>query len=280
VPAFCNRSNEEEEPNSLLGKKGVSMNSLPKTDFVSVSLQRDIWAGKDINLASLLIPHYKETTPREVSIGDESLTIKSLNDRRLTRPLTINEFLMAFGKYKNIMCQAYPSRRQELDVYQDDILQMSQQYGSLSFYEYHKEFSFKSAQYLIQRGVKIDWSLRDTNLFLSIFTGQKVNACAICSSVSHNTNFCPEKINENGIQRQTNRFDREKDIRGRSIEKTRNGKQICNNYNQTRGCKFQENCYYSHICLKCRQSHPSYQCQGGGRSKAPAAMGKPMFPAN
>jgi hypothetical protein len=105
---------KEGEISCLLGKSGVSVNSLPQQEFVSVSLKRDILSGKDINLASLLIPNFRDSTPREVQIGDESLTIKSTADKRLSRSLTIDEFSIAFNKYQDIMCAAYPNRRKEL----------------------------------------------------------------------------------------------------------------------------------------------------------------------
>jgi hypothetical protein len=37
---------------------GIPSDSLPRIDIVSLSMRRDIVAGKDINLAALLIPGY------------------------------------------------------------------------------------------------------------------------------------------------------------------------------------------------------------------------------
>jgi hypothetical protein len=261
--------NDLSEQNSNLEQTGVSINSLPHVDFVSDSVRKEIISGKYVNLASLLIPQYKESAPREVCIGDESFTIKPLNDKRLTRHLTIHEFSISFHQYKNIMCDTYPARRKELDDYHSLILKMSQQYGGFGFYDYHKQFAFKAAQYLIQKGINIDWSIRDSELFMSIFTGQRVNSCAVCFSVSHMTNFCPERANSSTTQptpfRNPNtskiggRSSATPDFRGRLISTLPDGRQICNNFNMS-VCKFQQDCVRAHVCLTCQGNHTQSRC--------------------
>ena len=69
---------------------------------------------------------------------------------------------------------------------------MANRYQGLTFYEYHRQFSMNAAQLLEEEGIKVDWSVRDQTIFLSLFTGQKANSCLICASVSHDTHFCPE----------------------------------------------------------------------------------------
>ena len=173
---------------------GVSADSVPHVIIVSPSIRRDIIAGKDINLASLLIPGYKtdlEQT-RHLMVGDEVVPLKPLTDTRLHRSLTIQEFLKAFDMYKSVMCDAYPIRRSELDKYQSDVIDMSQRFGGVAFYEYHRAFSAKSAALLLNHNVKLDWSKRDTTLFCSIFSGLRANACTICASVAHSSEFCPQ----------------------------------------------------------------------------------------
>ena len=68
--------------------------------------------------------------------------------------------MQAFVIYKNVMCEAYPSRLKELDLYERDIVDMGTSYGGKGFYEYHKQFSSKAAAYLKYYNTKVDWSLR------------------------------------------------------------------------------------------------------------------------
>ena len=42
-------------------------------------------------------------------------------DHRLDRALNITQLYKAFGIYKRIMCEAYPLRSNELDLYEADI---------------------------------------------------------------------------------------------------------------------------------------------------------------
>jgi hypothetical protein len=276
---FPGAAGQQQQQNNveIFGNTGVSINSLPQQDFVSMPLKKDILAGKDINLASLLIPNFKEATPREVTIGEESLTIKPSSDKRLTRSLTIEEFSVAFNKYQDILCEVYPSRRRELAQYHTSILKMARQYGGVGFYEYHKQFSFTASQYLLQQGVKINWGIRDNDLFMSIFTGQKVISCEVCGNFSHGTNFCPERSNsaftpkEAGSKNFTgysslkktgyNSGGAKKDKKGRHIITLKSGQQVCNNYNVSEGCLFKDKCNFIHVCSKCLKAHPLFKCR-------------------
>jgi hypothetical protein len=148
------------------------------------------------------------------------------------------------------------------------------------FYEYHKQFSFKVAQYLIQQGQKIDWSIKDAELYMSIFTGQKANACGVCSSVAHLTNFCPEKthsgFNKPGLATaQRSSVSKQVDRRGRPIISDSLGKQLCNNYNTIGGCVFQEACRFAHICTVCKGTHPRYTCDSTTKGQGDKTKGKP-----
>jgi hypothetical protein len=53
---------------------------------------------------------------------------------RLNRALIIQEFIKAFGKYKRVMTAVYPARREELDAYAEDIVEISNFYGP-KFYD-------------------------------------------------------------------------------------------------------------------------------------------------
>ncbi len=90
------------------------------------------------------------------------------------------------------MTSAYPQRRGELDAYQNDVIDMASRFPGCSFYEYHKAFSARAAAMLANYNIKIDWSVRDTVLFCSVFAGHHANACSVCNSLSHATISCPQ----------------------------------------------------------------------------------------
>ena len=59
----------------------------------------------------LLIPNYENPLKKKIKE----------NDGRLTRKLSLDEFVIAFGRYKRVMCTAFPNRHEELDLYQAHI---------------------------------------------------------------------------------------------------------------------------------------------------------------
>ena len=87
-----------------------------------------------------------------------------------------------------------PHRRQELDFYKRDIVDMSIRFGGFTFYDYHKAFSARAASLLLDHHIKIDWSYRDQNLFNQFFAGHKINPCQICNNASHSADFCPQSL--------------------------------------------------------------------------------------
>ena len=84
------------------------------------------------------------------------------------------------------MYAAYPDRRTELDVYGEDIIDISNFYGQVS-YDYHKLFSAKSATLLREHHVKVDWSKRDRYLLAIVAAGVQVNVCKLCHMCDHTT---------------------------------------------------------------------------------------------
>ena len=69
-------------------------------------------------------------------------------DPRLARNLSLGEFINAFARYRNIICEVMPHRSDELDFYERDIVEMAQRFWGTRFYEYHKAFSAKAAALL------------------------------------------------------------------------------------------------------------------------------------
>lgn len=192
------------------------------------------------------------------------ILLKQNQDARLLRSLTLNEFIIAFSKYKNIMCEVYPSRRQELDAYERDIVEMASTTRGSAFYEYQKAFSARASALLLQRNINIDWSIRDTKLFATIFAGQTVVRCELCGSVTHATHFCskakmgsnPYAQNTNGKTKQTTS---NMDVQGRPKISFK-GKEICNNFNGPNGCH-RNLCNLLHICSECKlNNHSASNC--------------------
>lgn len=222
---------------------GFAAESLPLVETISPQLRHQITSGKDVNLASLLIPYF--------SPHDENDDTKK-PDKRLQKSLNIGEFIQAFGIYKNIMCQAYPQRRQELDLYERDIIDMATRYPGNGFYEYHRQFSLMAASHLKYNNILIDWSVRNNTLFCNLFANARPQSCATCNSTLHSTGFCPvtDKVRDkrNG----------DMDFYGRRRE-FHEGREICNNFNGFRGCHIPR-CKNAHICISCRGDHSKHNC--------------------
>ena len=227
-PSFGLLSPRQEMP-SASSSDGVPMSSLPQVEIISPQIRKDIIAGKDINLVCLLLPGYSEEHNRHVIVNDQVIPLKPLTDHRLQKSLTISEFILAFSIYKNVMCEAFPNRRGELDAYERIIVEMATKFPGNGFFEYHKLFSAKAAVYLRNYNVKVNWGIRDEYIFNSIFAGHKANSCGICSSMMHSTTLCPNNLSSpKGSQRNLNAS--HTDIRGRPRIMYQ-GKEICNNFN-------------------------------------------------
>lgn len=135
------------------------------------------------------------------------------------------------------MCEAYPQRRPELDLYKAYIGTIYEHYGYI-FYLYHRQFTKKAAAYL-EKGIKIDWSKRDNDLFQLVVGGTKTKMCDHCLLSDHQSTFCPTQYNITGsssLGRKQNdtlkvkSTDPKTERRGRSTVVFQ-GKEICNNFN-------------------------------------------------
>ena len=229
--------------------RGVRSDSYNNVDIVSPSLQRQIIDGKDVNMAALLIPNYE--CPKSHTVVADTLVIPGKPDLRLNRTLSISEFITAFGKYKRVMCTAYPDRRSELDAYEQDIINISNFYGS-KFYDYHKMFYAKAATLLREQQVKVDWAKRDRDLFTLVAAGVQINVCKLCNMCDHTTEFCPLQLrNQNSLQPDNKNRNEERSDRYGRQKIYQDGKEICNNFNDRRGCT-KRSCSFLHICTKCR----------------------------
>ena len=269
-------SRTEQVGNHLLSSKGIPADHLPHIEVVSSAVKAQIISGKDVNLAALLIPGFNgDIIERVITVGSDVYPLKPLTDTRLNKSLTLGEFVKALGVYMSVMCSTYPQRREELNQYLADLVDMSSQFAGFGFYDYHRLFSAKAAAALAKR-IKVDWSKRDTMLYTTIFAGQKANACEICKSISHVTAFCGHTLNKNNYSGPGNANRREKDVQGRSISYFQN-KQICNNFNAGR-CKLSSSaCFFAHVCSKCKDpSHAACQekCKVPGLAVTPVTAVK------
>ena len=268
---------------NLIRSAGVSADSLPLLDPISPSLRSDILAGKNINLATLLIPGFKpqdEVTERSLVMGEDIVPLKPLTDQRLHRPLTITEFVKAFTIFKKVMCEVYPERHDELDSYLHEIVDMATRYPGLIFYEYHRQFSARAASWL-ERGVKVNWAVRDTKLFCSLFSGHKANACSVCGNVAHPTDFCPliskrPATRPSGAPARANAPGGSHDQGGRP-RLFHQGFEICNNFNQG-SCTIPA-CKRAHVCLTCKGSHSQDLCPTNPPPHPAANRPGPLLPA-
>lgn len=237
---------------------GVAADDLPHIDFMTDTLRRNITNGKYINLASLLIPEYEIPISSLTELSGIELLRKSNRDHRLDRVLSITQFYKAFGIYKRVMCEAYPQRRTELDQYEADIGNIFEHYGDM-FYQYHVQFTKQAAAYM-EKGIKLDWSKRNKDLFQLLIGGVRTKLCEHCSQTDHQSAFCPSQINvqvaanaKRGSENNRGTFkqDSSQDRFGRS-RVTFKGKEICNNFNGPTGCRREGTCSFAHVCKKCK----------------------------
>ena len=165
------------------------------------------------------------------------------------------------------MSEAYPQRRLELDLYEADIGSIYEHYGDI-FYQYHRQFTKKAAAYL-EKGIKIDWSKRDKDLFQLIVGGAKTKLCEHCFQCDHQSVFCPSQYNvQNTVtypKKQNDQVmgkysDSKFDRKGHS-RITFQGKEICNNFNHNY-CKVPPGkCTFAHVCKRCKsEAHGESQC--------------------
>lgn len=245
---------------------GVAADELPHIDVVTDSVRKNIVTGKYVNLACLLIPDFDAPSVSYDTLNGLEILKKDKRDHRLDRALSITQFFKAFGIYKRVMCEAFPLRRSELDLYEADIGNIFEHYGDI-FYQYHVQFSKRAAAYM-EKGIKIDWSKRHKDLFQLLVGGAKTKFCEHCLQVDHQSPFCPSQINQplstntkktiEG-QKVNSRPDPHADKIGRQ-RIFHQGREICNNFNAN-GC-YRPSCSYSHICKKCkRQGHGENVCK-------------------
>ena len=255
---------------------GYSAESLPLVETVAPNIRQSIIQGKDVNLASLLIPSYSGPCS---DVYEENTNISLCHqvkpDHRLNRSLNIGEFIQAFGIYKSIMCSTFPSRRMELDLYERDIVDMASKYPGKGFYEYHKQFSLIAASQLKYNNILVDWSVRNNTLFCNILANVRPHTCETCDSTLHTTGFCPNSqaisMEDRKEYNKRKLGNNETDSHGRKRIYFK-GREICNNFNGDRGCS-SSRCNNWHICSDCKGEHSKSVCPLSKNDQAPQYKG-------
>lgn len=139
-----------------------------------------------MNLVSLILP--SPEVDQRVSSTDGLTAIFKSSDPRLSKNLSIGEFLAAFSVYRDVICSVYPDRRTELDSYLSLIADLNLKYDRSLFYQYHKAFAPKAATTLSQSGICRDWSVLDTELLIML---TQASSCLTCTAVGHQSALCP-----------------------------------------------------------------------------------------
>ncbi|XP_044131008.1 uncharacterized protein LOC122932255 [Bufo gargarizans] len=224
-------------------------------------IRRDILAGKDVNLASILIASHDAADNKTFDCGEVSVVLRA-KDGRLNRKLSVVEFVLAFGLFRDVLCSAFPARREELDTYLHRVTGLGHKYGGTAFYDYHRSFSAKAAAALAQFQFSVNWAMLDMELFCQHFAGLRAPACSTCQSIFHSTEWCPQTATAqpdkaipgpSGVPRSPSTTDK----LGRPIVYLGNS-QVCNNFNFG-SCLF-SGCRALHICSICFRAHPRSTC--------------------
>ena len=95
---------------------------------VSVQLRSQILAGMDVNLVQILLVATDLLDRRVVDCREVSVFLKD-SDPRMSKNLTLAEFCVAFGVYRDTLCEAYPKHRVEMDDYLALICDLALRYG-------------------------------------------------------------------------------------------------------------------------------------------------------
>ncbi|RXN37759.1 proline-rich 36-like protein [Labeo rohita] len=108
------------------------------------SIRTQILAGADVDLFSLLSPILPSPADRQINCGEFSVTLKNSAPIQ-SRILSFAEFTIAFTRYSEVICAAFPHRRRELSDYLTIVAELALSYGGSHFYTYHKLFAAKCA---------------------------------------------------------------------------------------------------------------------------------------
>ncbi|XP_023200297.1 serine/arginine repetitive matrix protein 1-like [Xiphophorus maculatus] len=234
----------------------LGMPYTPQCAHISSRLRSKILQGQYINLASILLP--SPEVDQCVASSENFSAILKTSDPRLSRDLSIGQFLAAFSVFRDVICSVYPDRRVELDAYLALIADLHMRYGRSLFYQYHKAFATKAAAVLFRSGQCLNWSILDMEILIML---TQSTLCFQCGSIGHQSAFCPslpfKPSTSAASLPQPLLSTGQQDRYGRKVQ-VFNNMPVCNNFNES-VCAF-PNCAFLHVCSLCRDAHPKSVC--------------------
>ncbi|KAL5011691.1 hypothetical protein ScPMuIL_010242 [Solemya velum] len=179
-------------------------------------------------------------------------------DHRLSKSLSLAEFIQAFGVYKNIMCETFPQRRPSWTCMNviSWIWLLNQ---GLGFYDYHKQFSAKAAAQVLYRNIPVDWSVRNNSLFCNIFSHFHPRHMFLLPQ--YQPYYCLLSLREFRITIAQIYFFGAP-LRPQipmAAQSAFSGQEVCNNLNSVTGCR-RSQCRNLHVCTGCKRNHSQSEC--------------------
>lgn len=113
--------------------------------LVPTSIREDILEGKDVNWHPCSSQSMTWLTTNHMPGGDVSVVVKS-RDPSLSRKLSATEFALAFGMFRDVLCSATLSRREERDLYLHAMTDLAYKYGGFAVYDHRSFFSQSSSE--------------------------------------------------------------------------------------------------------------------------------------
>ncbi|TNN34421.1 hypothetical protein EYF80_055417 [Liparis tanakae] len=241
---------------------------IPAAANISARLRAKILQGKYVNLISLILP--SPECEERIATGEHFTALIKNADPRLSKDLSIGEFLAAFGLFRETICSVFPERRKELDDYLPIIGDLHLRYGRNVFYKYHKSFANKAALYVAQFNIRLNWASLDAELLVLTVGGTQPVSCFTCGVPGHSAGLCPtipfrppERETKTDLRPDhgSNFLDpgpeERVDSRGRKVLKI-NNQPVCNNFNES-VCTY-HSCAFLHVCSYCQDAHPKSAC--------------------
>ncbi|RXN20392.1 poly [Labeo rohita] len=234
---------------------------------VAHNIRAQILAGADVDLSSLLSLLPTAGSNRQIDCGDFSVTLKDSNPHS-SRLLSFSEFSIAFSRFTEIICSAFPHRRRELNDYLSIIAELALSYGGGHFYTYHKLFSAKCAVRVTQWNQCPYWGALDPDLHSRVFLGCRNISCAVCRSVAHSTMTCPQIHPSTPPSpvtlpiKSSSYVPRSATTANIELAQTdppaAESRQPCNSFNSGRCAR--QRCRFLHVCSFCGGAHARVIC--------------------
>ena len=187
------------------------------------------------------IPHHMEGRVLLVQLQELE------NHRRAIPDFTT--WAQCFAIYAAAILSRQPHRMADLMAYMVETANNVKKYRWPSWLVYDQNFR----QQMAARKDEV-WAKTDVGIYAQCFMNQSKSSeawCRACQSIEHNSSSCPL-----ATVSQMNRLNQRQEL---TAEQKRPAVTICKNFN-SKGCKFNSNCYRRHVCLECQGAHPKSKC--------------------